>query len=664
MSHSVTELRCTVRFDESLRLDAELVDEHGSLVVVQDAVLWRPGLRGVGDPGAVLTGWASGRTNGRGSPTRLPDDKVSRQWGAFLGQALSQAIGGDVLDDLLIRSSEPSALLRISIRALDPLAGAIPYETLSWRPPDGATSFVALHEDWRVSIVRVPDSVHPLAPRPVTLAGHEPRELALAILGSEATDLDLDDYRVLASYFDAEGGDMARMVRHPQLEFTGGQAELASALREASPDLLVLVGHGSPKDGWRTDTTSIPPRRLAAILAGGPSTVLLAMCQSGTPRLELGLPPEDRWPVAAQLARAGVAQTIAFQGDDSYRDDLVSFAGALFDDLREPLGGAVRGEGELTLRDWELAVRAGRRQLGGSASPSCGVMPTLTVHPDLLLGRNARPAVRRHRGPRVSGRATATPWYVPGQIACGSRHGRPFRVPLPVDVGATVELTLRPEVPDDAGASSMTEADLQALRAEWPLPDRVRIQIAMRGQAPPPGWATRSAELGAAIRAIATVLHTSVPPSVCALLDRAVHDDFGAHDGAPRAVHLDSGARLRRFERWPALTVTGAADLPPPRRDEADVLLAPARDRELPDEEWAKLEAALAGEFQALSEIAADLRRRLGSPGHDRIRSTRAHGGAILVPDVAVLGEPATGEGGARLEGVGRRATDAPDVLT
>lgn len=666
---TVTELRCALQVTEGkLTLDVERIDESGSTVLAQQAQVWDRSDTGAGDPGAALMRWVDHPVRRKcepGDPATLPDDDTARQWGAFVGQMLANGVGEPVMDQLLA-PSRPEHLVRLSFRALDPISARIPFETVNWPPREESDRFLVTDDDLQVSVVRVPGAISQLAREPVTLGGREPGEYRALVISSLTRDreLTLDAYHRLVENLVAQDG-FARLHPLPGVhDFDRGSRQLHSEVRSRDPDFLIAAGHGDSDKGWHAGNSAIDGAKLAAAVAGGPSSVILAMCQSGTPR------SDGSWAPSEQLARAGVPLTIGFQGGDAAKQDILALTEGVLEDLANLLLHAAKTDTPVPLVRWERAVRDARISKGWRG----GVVPTMTVHPDLLSHRStgvARPRpVARAAGSRPTP-LTATPWYVPGQLVCGTRHGRALRIPVPVDAGVTLATRLGGPGGDAVrGPLTTTIEDFASIRTAWGVPSNLAITVdRVRGH-PPEGWANRSAELSAIIRSLAQLLRERPPRQVRELLGRAVADDWGAHDQAPRAVDMTSGAPLRRFTSWPALAIQPGHALTAVA-PQAVCLARTVASFALGDDEWSRVEAALNGDQRCLRLVAEAHQERLRNriPSKDpqvarRLDRVSRPNHTIVVPGAASLQPGTAGEASARLKDVRPYAVDVPHRLS
>ena len=632
---ALTELRCALRFDRSTRellLDAELFaeTEHGreSQVLALSRPVWQDLRRPereeeTGAMGRVLAAWLDGRApEEQRDPRHLLERPIAGAWGSFVGHLLARGIGRDTLTTVI----EGSAHLRVVFEIGDRLVDRIPFETILW-PPNANEKPLISRAGVTFVRTRALPSTGPLPP----LGGREPGAYTILLaltenVASHWRERDLLERHPGPSSSGPALGDLAQPETH---EFASTRREdtLADRMREVAPDLVVVSGHGvftAQEQAAHLDLGGelVPGRDLAAMLRPRPAVVVLAMCGSANSGIE---EPS----LAAVVADAGVPIVLGFQGATTLMRPTIAFVTTFLERLAQPLQElTASGAGDLSLETIESALEFALRD---------DVFPVVFVHPNLLAGRTSRmvPVTRRVQagldGKRLV--TTATPWYVPGQIAVWSNGNRNLRVPLPVDVGRTVEVALSDDGECKAIDLSFGSNVVLELVKAWSLD--CSITVTARGDPVPPHWAARSAELGAVVRAIAFLLRLSPTADVIKMLNREVAADWGAHDAAPRAIDVESGARCGRFRAFPALTVHPAV--------RAERLLNPPPVR--------ALEATLINEALSPDPAAFD---RLLRGQWERPRS-------VGYPSLAGVSEGANG----RVLLVGRSASraEAADVL-
>ena len=694
MTAQSCELRCTLSVvaedsTTTLLVDADLIADGVTEVLAHGQPVWAYDLKRIGKINRVLWGWLGlpGDDGGeRADPERLPDAPgLAYRWGQFITELLCLAVGRDALARVVehARSHGP-ATARIAVRTPGSLAG-LPVEAAVW-PPGGVQPFY----EFGVSVVRVADAVcvssaGPLPP-PSPLAGREGgRYVALVAASAHRSGLDLDafcaalhdvDRRAGLTTFE-EAAPILALKRDDKLGL-GAVAVLRKRLLSCDPDLLVCCGHGKRARGWQLGPDMFASgAKLGEAFRGGPGAVVLAMCGSATPG-----PGEPS--AATHVARRGTGITVGFQGRDSPEKHVLLFIRALLRDI----SAARLASTSLTLLAWERAILAGRDAMG-----EAGSLPVAILHPALLEGRRAthRPRAPIRRKARDLGRRTtsATPWYVPGQVAwfqqpapiadedrdAGSASTAPvlpdetLRIPLPVDVGAVVLVDVSPRLgapraENGASPTSLSTEVLDALIEAWPLPEGRSLEVQRTGSAPPVGWATGAAELSAVVRALTWLLEEHPPAPVLALLDELVAAQWGAHDAAARAVRVSDGVSMARFDGWPDVAVIEVGTTPATAE-----LLEKQRALKLSvDHGLVDLIAGVEGDFKALSRLAA---RHCRAVRDDRsllldFRLVLQHDGRIAVPDGAGLAKAAatTGGGWVRMNDMVERAqVDASDLL-
>lgn len=532
-----------------------------------------------------------------GDPDLLPDRDLGRRWGMTFGTWLHQLLPDGGVD-------------RISFRPLDLAAARLPFETLVSPDDEGGPIFTG-----GVSLIRLPQRLDaPLRP-PGALAGSEPGRHVARALAAPARDLDLDAFVDAVASLEGRRGLRASVVAAADECFAG-------EFGDDHVDLLVCCGHGTRDDGWQLPCVTLSGEALARHLDGRPAAVILAMCQSAF--------------AAARLTASGIGLAVGFQGRDSPEIDVRNFVRETTDALREPLL-----DGADMFAAWERALIAGR----GRLSHHEGVLPVVVVHPDLLAGvtRARVTNLRTDRPPRAP--ATARPFYVPGQVCCWRENERTLRLPLPVDAG--VLLTLRVTTEGRRGS---------ALADAWRLPEHWGLAIECSPPSAVAGWATSSAELSAAIRALSHLLGEPPPDAVLALLDETVARDWGAPDAAPRGIESGSGARVVRFAQWPALDVDATITHQLPG-EELRKLRLPA----LEGLDAASLATALR-ESSALLDLINGFRHRVTASVPPSLLAGRKRY-AVFVPSAAAMRVAKRASGSIRMVGEPSAGADASDTL-
>lgn len=683
MTAQSCELRCTLSVvaedaSTTLLVDAELIADGVSEVLAHGQPVWAYDLKRIGKINRVLWGWLGlpGDDGGeRADPERLPDAPgLAYRWGQFITELLCLAVGRDALGRVVehARSHGP-ATARMAVRTPGSLAG-LPVETAVW-PPCGVQPFY----EFGVSVVRVADAVcvssaGPL-PAPSPLVGREGgRYVALAAASAHRSGLDLDafcgavhdvDRRAGLTTFE-EAAPILALKRDDKLGLDA-VAVLRRRLLSCDPDLLVCCGHGKRARGWQLGPDMfVSGRKLGEAFRGGPSAVVLAMCGSATPG------PAGEPSTVTHVARRSAGITIGLQGRDSPEPHVLEFVRRLLEDL----SAARLADSGLTMLEWERAILAARDAMG-----EAGILPVAVVHPVLLAARRAENTTYT-RAQRTTGRelgrrtATATPWYVPGQVAWFQHPARPpdvllaeeisdppptetLRVPLPVDAGAVivVELARRlggSQAQNGASPTSLPDGVLRELIANWPLPAGQSLEVQRTGAVPPGGWATGAAELSAVVRALSHLLEERPPQPVLDMLDELVGAEWGAHDAAARAVRISDGVSVARFAGWPDVAVATVDTVPP-----GAAALEEQRDRVLDaDHEVDDLVAGINGDFKALAKLAA--RHSIAVRDDDALlpefQWVLQYDNTIAVPDGAELAAAAPTEGGwVRMKGVVER---------
>lgn len=530
-------------------------------------------------------------------PQRLPDRDLARQYGSMFARWLHPLL--------------PTAgVRRITFRPLDDVAAELPFETLVSPAGDGRPIFAD-----GVSLIRLPRQLVDALVPPAPLAGSEPGRHVVRALAAPAADLDLPEF---VKVVDALAGSRTlrrTIVASPDTRFSG-------EFDDEHVDLLVCCGHGTRDQGWLLGQRTLSAGALARALRGRPSAMVLAMCQSAA--------------TADRLVRSGIALSVGFQGRDSPEIDVRNFVGAALAELREPL---LRG-GDM-FAAWENALREGRR----SMSHAEGVLPVAVAHPDLLAGMRARRVTRLESGDQPRRAAVARPFYVPGQVCCWTEEGRTLRLPVTVDAGAQVRVRLTVDGRRDA----------PELADAWGLPSSWGLIVECKRPPEVEGWATRSAELSAAIRALTHLLDEPPPDAVLALLDAAVARDWGAHDDAPRAIEHATGARVARFTAWPALVAEPTVQL-----SLDDVALKRRAPHPLAGTAAADVEASLQ-DAKSLLRLVDSYQLSVIERVPLELRAGRRHH-EVYVPAVAALTQ-ADRDGGPILLAVDRASADAEDEL-
>jgi hypothetical protein len=673
----IVELRCTVYAlrGSALALDAVLVepgaDGDRTVVLCHGAEVWAAG----DDPDfpvdARLWMLKGESSPGHPHPGLLPASEAALLWGDHLAGCLEAGVGPQVLNHILDElPREEGVHVRVVVRALDPISARLPFETLVWPREKRSTPLAGRS----ISILRTADGLASAASVAAPgLASRDPgryQPALLAAAGGPSGRVDPERLKQILGAFAAQGdhGSIAALPSLP--DFAGDWSTVRDEL--AHTDLLVVCGHGQQDAGLEVGEGNVDGRALATEIGRHPSAVVLAMCGSA-----MSMRPSVASPVL-ELARQGVAIAIGFQGYEVLTDHFADFVRGLTECMQAPLLAACdnprRG---VSLLDWEQAIIAGRQAIHGATAA-----PVVYVHPALLVanqGRNAgmpRRSLLRTRD-FIGGKLLATPWYVPGQIACVQQDGRGVRLPLPVDTGVQAHVELWGEghhaVVAPAGYAAIDDDDVAAVASAWDLHDRVRITVTLSLRPGTKrwisGWANRSAELSALIRAVAHI--TRIPPTgaVLDLLDEAVRLDWGAHDASARPVDIATGRRLPGLGRWPAIEVDWkkfqrVGSLP-------DQLQSLRKTPPLVD--WPLVHLAQKGKLdpRALRNLLRAQRMSACANRTTPLSLRTVAGDAkdmVVVPAVArvrILDEDSTRGSGPRLTGVGAPAGGgAPEVLS
>ena len=546
----LTELRLLYRHAHDGRggtrllvIDADLVDaelEPGVIDNVRTAVLAR------GVPVGPSVPWYYG------DPSRLPDRDLAWQWGQFVSESITRAVGCKRLDELLEASdvgenaigailesgSWPGRLVRLLFRAVDPAAARIPFETLIWPRGDRGNHIVG-SRGRALSIVREVDSLSAL--RSAAIRSRCPGTHRVLILTPSGMARLLTDERQGCR------NGLARVDMFEPPDVRSDAAHLRALIESRVPDLIVVNGHGRMQRGLQVDLEGAREWLGGSQILGGLDRldvpVILAMCGSAAASA-------GETSVALEVARAGLPLVVGFQGEESLEPDVRQLTDRLLEHLKTAVSGEANDGSQVSLIAWELAVLAARADLGGVPA----VTPAVYIHPSLSIGRESPPPV-----PSASRAVTSTAWYVPGQVLCFAHRHRLLRIPLPVDVGTRLTVRLTENASHDVVATgratpSINATDLADVSKAWRLPARTGVHVTVAADADARAWAARAAELSAVVRALEQLLGEPSPPLVRQLLDSAVAASWGAHDSAPRVV-TDTGRCARQFDAWPAVWV-------------------------------------------------------------------------------------------------------------
>jgi hypothetical protein len=563
--------------DRELVLDATMTvfadgdGEHGSparVALCHGARVWQPFSDRGGFESEALA-WLQGEKPSPALPH--PGDLTTREcvelWRKALIRRLKQGIGDRAFHQLVGIASRPDHLVRIVVRPRDHLAARLPVEVLC--SLDGTPQHA-------VSVLRLPVRLADSITRP-GMAAREPGVYSAALLRTyDASDEESGRLGALTTAFARSSGLLQIRCTGTERQFERFDEETLGSVREA--DLVLLAGHGTADCALRVAAgDDLDVDSIAGALAGGPSSVVLAICRSAVaraPDAEMAAQPS----LAEAVASQGAAITIGFQGEEVEKKCVSDFVETAFDALGPLLTTPDRS---LTLLDWELALcdaRFGRPGLDPIA-------PVAFVHPMLLTGASIRaPEPSRvprgrltYRAPRLD-ETEATCWYVPGQIACfaasSAFDARQLRVPLPVDCGVDLRVSLAQGAhvdPRQGGDHhSVTLEDLVRLGHAFDLGGRLGITLELTARPVDSRWANRAAELSAAMRGLSAITTQPVPAAALQLLHAAVRDTWGAPDGAPRVIDIQSGQAVARLAPWPSLIVephgTVARSAPPIER--------------------------------------------------------------------------------------------------
>lgn len=557
------ELRIRMWFSAGeLRLDAELISENAdgsfsSELLAAGAVAWSPFKRpdvgfdadakkwlALEDPemkDQPLTDWEL-------DPANFPDGRAMEAWGMFIASCLKKAAGAAILDQVIRdAAADPNRHVRLVFTALDHESSRLPVETLIW-PTDTRVAVVAT-PDRRVSVIRTADALdRHTSVTPPTVGARDPGRYSAVVLraGDDAS-------------FGSEFDDALRAFRSSNERSLKDFGEDSAGWAHA--DLLLLCAHGSASAGFQTRSGIVGDERFERGLSDAAAAVILAMCGSALPGASLNRPS-----LALRLARRGVPLIVGFQGKQTFVEPVVQPVVRRLGETLGPLLAVERADARVSLISWEDALIDARRDTSAQATP------VVHVHPALLSGRVSElpDAARwaRPRGERIgSVSLTATPWYVGGQVACVADGDGYLRMPLPVDVGARLQVDIGPGHANslhhgDRLRLSLTTDDLEHVLNAWGIAG-ASLRVALIDplashdhEQSLATWARHSAELSAVVRAIAAsgLVHPSPPRAVLRLLDSAVAGDWGAHDAAPRLVNAN-GSAVRRFARWPRVAI-------------------------------------------------------------------------------------------------------------
>lgn len=681
------ELRCSVAWrSETLVWDADLVTvaPDGTVTTIvlaqgadgdfgtgPDATLARAWLKGADD--TALEDWPD-------SPSRLPADAPAGTWGSLVARSLAAAIGEDVLEGLLGPEAFAHGPARLVFRPADEASDRVPFETLVWPPTDRARHVVARG----VSILRIADALGPYSTGESCgpFGAREPGRHRSVVLYAGGDSRDSRFAEPLARAVGAFDRNTTPLLAPLDRVATDGVH---------GADLTLVCGHGDEDGiavgvGVREDAVALQDQ-----LGQQVGCVVVASCGSAAS------PGPDRPSIALATARRGRAIVVGFQGSKAALHHVEPFVRA----VATHLASRLRGEQSATpvvLRDWEVAITAARGQAGSGA-----VAPVVYVHPSALAGRSTtdvrRPTTGAHGRRRRHQRVVAIPWYVPGQVAWVAVGGRVLRLPLPVDIGTRVRVTIAPPGLPGAGnhvvtvlpppgwsggasrAVALRDGDVRRLADAWAIADHgVAVEVlpsvwATRNDVR--SWAPRSAELGAVARALAAPeVHDlpAMPTAVRGLLARLVAEEFGAPDAAPRLVE-PTGRVAVSLGEWPGIAVRPwPGGVVPDNRplSRADMLECSPNELADPGLTLAQVEDAM-GRGTHLVELASRQAAWLAPPAPARLppnlrAATRGHPrvAPVVFPYAAAL-TSADGHSPLRLDAPGAEATTdlvpVPDQL-
>lgn len=492
-------------------------------------------------------------------PSDIHLTKTRDGWRDLLVKLIRRGIGDSAWEWIVDgRLADSACLVRFAVRARDRASSRIPVEVLGWpseRPPGC------------VSVVRLP-SVLTGDSEPPSLAVQEPGVLSVELMRAyKDSDERLGRLQeTIGTFVNEFRDDPLFTIQGKGLEpdswFDGFDGH---APRTRRADVVVLGGHGGPNQPLKSRGGQVLSEdHLAVGLAHLAPCVLLSICHSAA--LPYDAPDEKGRSLAETISARGAALVIGFQGTSVDMDRTRSFLDQLLRSLSPRLTTAA---GPLSILDWELATRAAR--LAGSAETRFDrLAPVLYVHPSLITGGRRPPQTRMRRiADKDKVTAVATCWHVPGQVLCFTddrpdTDGQPrqLRVPLPVDVGVDLRLTMRKDERRDRnmgeghrGVGTVTATDLRVLAEAFGLPKDLVLIAELTGHPARQGWANRSAELSAAVRGLTQLTGSSPPADALELLYVAVMEGWGAPDSAPRVIDIATGCPVARLDPWPPLSV-------------------------------------------------------------------------------------------------------------
>ena len=332
----------------------------------------------------------------------------------------------------------------------------------------------------------------------------------------------------------------------------------------------MVVGHGQEGAALCLPRGPMLTVQEAASLVGKTANVVLSVCGSA-------IAPPNGTSLAEETAASGAALVLGFQDDINKTD-----ARELTKHILERVGASARTNDAVSLATWETALTS-----VGKANPAHIAAAVLYAHPALLAGAStlSRVKLRQRVRSAAPAKATATCWGTPGQVTCFAEGERKLRLPLPVDVGVDVCVTVGGSV--SGWPSVLQNVDITAVVEAFDLGDASRLHIALTAHFANVPWAWRTAVLSATIRALSHLHGDDGPGVALSHLRTIARDQWGALDAVPRLLDIATGDEVcHPLGNWPDLSVrriivgqsvhTGS-----PPNDISPTLVAEARPSEL-----------------------------------------------------------------------------------